>query len=250
MNKLENKVAVVTGGNSGIGYAAAEELVAQGATVVITGRNPEATEKAAKALNVKGLVSDQSSLPAIDRLVAEVKALFTKVDILFINAGVSSFAPIGQITETEFDNMLNVNFKGSLFTLQKFLPILNEGASVIFLSSINAYAAMPNATVYAASKAALNSLMKTAAFELAQKKIRVNAVAPGPILTPIFEKLGFTAEAFQQFQSDLSERIPLKRFGTATEVAKLVAFLSSDDAAFITGSEYLIDGGITLNSLQ
>jgi NAD(P)-dependent dehydrogenase (short-subunit alcohol dehydrogenase family) len=134
MHNLKNKVAVVTGGNSGIGYATAEELVAQGATVVITGRNPEATEKAAKALNVKGLVSDQSDLPAIDRLVAEVKAFFTKVDILFINAGVSSFAPIGQITETEFDNMLNVNFKGSLFTLQKFLPILNGGIKSHFTS--------------------------------------------------------------------------------------------------------------------
>src|SRR5882724_3537006 len=139
MNKLKNKIAVVTGGNSGIGYATAEELAAQGATVVITGRNPDATIKAAKELNVKGIVSDQSNLLAIDRLVAEVKTLFAKVDILFINAGVSSLAPLGQITETDFDNMLNVNFKGSLFTLQKFLPILNEGASVIFLSSINAY---------------------------------------------------------------------------------------------------------------
>jgi NAD(P)-dependent dehydrogenase (short-subunit alcohol dehydrogenase family) len=250
MEKLKNKVAVVTGGNSGIGYATAEELAAQGATVVITGRNPEATEKAAKALNVKGFVSDQGDLQAIDKLVFEVRTSFGNVDILFINAGVASFAPLDQITEDEFDKTLNVNFKGSLFTLQKFLPILNEGASVIFLSSINAYASMPNSIVYSTSKAALNSLMRTAAFELAPKKIRVNAVAPGPIVTPIFEKLGFTDEAFKIFQNDLSERIPLKRFGKPSEVAKLVTFLGSDDAAFITGSEYLIDGGITLNSLQ
>jgi NAD(P)-dependent dehydrogenase (short-subunit alcohol dehydrogenase family) len=247
MSNFKNKVVVVTGGNSGIGYATAKEFVAAGAKVVITGRNKQAVDKAASEIKAEGIVSDQGDLKAIDQLVAAVNTRYGKVDILFINAGVAAFAPLEAVTEEQFDTILGINFKGAYFTLQKFLPLLKEGSSVTFLSSVNATAAMANSSVYGTSKAALNSLTKIAASELAPKKIRVNSVSPGPIETPIFGKLGMPEEALQQFGAAITERVPLKRIGTSEEVAKLVLFLSSDDAAFITGSDYVIDGGVILN---
>jgi NAD(P)-dependent dehydrogenase (short-subunit alcohol dehydrogenase family) len=249
MKKLANKKAVVTGGNSGIGYASAEELISEGAEVIITGRNKSAVDEAARSLGAKGIVSDQGKLSDIDELVKTVKQEFGTIDILFINAGVAAFAPVENLTEALFDDIVNINFKGALFTLQKFLPLLKEGSSVTFLSSINAYAGMPNTSVYGASKAALNSVMRTAAYELAPKGIRVNAICPGPIETPIFGKVGLSQEAIGHFSVTMQQRVPLKRFGTSKEVAKLVSFLSSDDAAFITGSEYVIDGGLNLNPI-
>ena len=249
MTKLKGKVAVVTGGNSGIGYASAKDLIDHGAQVILTGRNAEAVNKAAEELGAVGVVADQSSLSDTDNLVEKVKTQFGKVDILFINAGVIALAPFEGLTEEQFDSNMNINFKGAFFTLQKFIPILNEGASVINLSSINAYTGMPNTAVYAASKAALNSLTRTAAFELAPKKIRVNVVCPGPVSTPIFGKVGFDESAINEFGQAMQNRIPLNRFGESEEVAKLVTFLASDDAAFITGSEYVIDGGVNLNPI-
>jgi len=249
MTRLTNQVAVITGGNSGIGYATAAELIAQGATVVITGKNAEAVAEAARTLGkgTVGIAADQSSLTDTDALAAAVKGQFGTIDVLFINAGVAALAPLEAITEAQFDQSMDVNFKGAFFTLQKFLPLLKEGSSVTFLSSVNAYTGMPNTSVYGASKAAMNSLMRTAATELAPRGIRVNAVCPGPIATPLFGKVGLPPEAVQSFGAAMQQRIPLKRFGDATEVAKLVAFLSSADAAFITGSEYVIDGGVNLN---
>jgi NAD(P)-dependent dehydrogenase (short-subunit alcohol dehydrogenase family) len=249
MEKLQNKTAVITGGNSGIGFATAKELIAQGAKVLITGRKQNFVDSAAKEIGATGFVSDQSNLEDIDKLVAEVTRQFGSVDILFINAGIAAFAPLGSIEEEQFDSVVGTNFKGALFTLQKFLPLLKEGSSVIFLSSVNAYTGMPNTCVYAASKAALNSLMRTAAYELSAKGIRVNAVCPGPVNTPIFGKVGLPEEALQQFAGAILQRVPLKRFGTPEDIAKLVAFISSDDASFITGSEYVIDGGLNLNSV-
>lgn len=251
MLNLQNKIALVTGGNSGIGYAAAKEFIAQGATVVLTGRRPEAVAEAVQALGsgTVGLVSDQASLPDIDQLVATVREQFGRLDVLFINAGVAALAPFEHLTEAQLDQNMNVNFKGAFFTLQKFLPLLSSGASVILLSSVNAYSGMPNTAVYAASKAALNALGRTVAYELAPRNIRVNMVNPGPVETPLFGKIGFSEEAIQQFAGAMQQRIPLKRFGQAGEVAKLVAFLASDEAAFITGSEYNIDGGVNLNPI-
>jgi len=249
MSDLSGKTVVVTGGNSGIGYATARKLKELGAAVMITGRNPQAVDQAATELGVLGVVADQANLRDIDRLVERAKDEFGRFDVLFINAGVAAFAPVEHLTEEQFDTTMNVNFKGALFTLQKFLPILRDGASVINLSSINAYTGMPNTAIYAASKAALNSLTRTAAFELASRKIRVNSVNPGPTNTAIFGKLGMPDEAIQEFASAMQNRIPLKRFGEPEEVANLVAFLASDDSSFITGGEYNIDGGTNLNPL-
>lgn len=249
MSTLLNKIAVVTGGNSGIGYATAKELVEKGATVIITGRNKAALDKAAAELNVTAIESDQSDLKAIDALVANVKANFGKVDILFVNAGIGSFLPIEAADENHFDSIMNINFKGAYFTLNKFIPSLNDGASVVFLSSVNATSGMPNTSVYAASKAALNSLVKVASIELAPRKIRVNSVSPGPIETPIFGKLGMDEASLAGFSALVIDKIPLKRFGDAVGVGKLVTFLASDDASFITGSDYVIDGGGTVNQL-
>lgn len=249
MNSLNGKVAVVTGGNSGIGYATAKKLKEKGATVIITGRATEKVNAAVKELGVKGIVADVSDLSAIDRLVGEVEDVYGKVDILFVNAGIFQPAPVGQISEEMFDHQMGINFKGAVFTVEKFLPILNEGASIINLSSINAYTGMPNTAVYAASKAALNSYTRTAATELAPRKIRINSVNPGPISTPIFEKTGMSEDQLNGFAEAIQNRIPLKRFGQPEDIANLVTFLASDEAAFITGSEYNIDGGTNVNPL-
>lgn len=249
MGKLDGKVAVVTGGNSGIGYATAAKLKADGAKVVITGRDAGRVKNAADELGVTGIVADVKDLSAIDALVNEVKSTLGNVDVLFVNAGIFAPAPVGQISEEMFDNQIGINFKGAVFTTEKFLPILNDGASIINLSSVNAYTGMTNTAIYGASKAALNSYTRTAATELAPRKIRVNAVNPGPVSTPIFGKTGMGEEQLNGFAQAMQERIPLKRFGQPEDIANLVAFLASDDASFITGSEYNIDGGINVNPL-
>lgn len=249
MSNLNGKVAVVTGGNSGIGFASAKELKNQGAKVVITGRDPQKVSNAAQELGVTGFVADVSDLSDIESLVDHVKNEFGSVDILFVNAGIFQPAPVGQISEEMFDHQMGINFKGAVFTTEKFLPILNDGASIINLSSVNAYTGMPNTAVYAASKAALNAYTRTAATELAPRKIRINAVNPGPVSTPIFGKTGMPDEQLSGFAQAMQNRVPLKRFGQPEDVAKLVSFLASDDASFITGSEYNIDGGININPL-
>lgn len=251
MSTLQNKLAVVTGGNSGIGFATATEFVAQGARVIVTGRNQglidEATQKLGK--QAIGLLSDTANLEHIDELVGLVKAQGQKLDILFINAGIANFSPIEQVTEQHFDAITNINYKGAFFTLSKLIPLLNDNAAVTFLTSVNATTGMPNASVYAASKAALHAVVKVASTELSPRGIRVNAVSPGPINTPLFGKVGLDEESLQGFATVIQNRIPLKRFGTAEEVGKLVAFLSSDQASFITGAEYVIDGGVNVNPI-
>lgn len=249
MSKLNGKIAVVTGGNSGIGYASAKEFKNQGATVIITGRDSEKVKQSADELGAKGIVADVKDLSAIDNLVTQVESEFGKVDILFVNAGIFQPAPVGQISEEMFDHQMGINFKGALFTTEKFLPILNDGASIINLSSVNAYTGMPNTAVYAASKAAMNSYTRTAATELAPRKIRVNSVNPGPVSTPIFGKTGMPEEQLNGFAQAMQDRIPLKRFGQPEDIARLVTFLASDESSFITGSEYNIDGGIIINPL-
>ena len=249
MSRLSGKKAVITGGNSGIGYATAQDFIANGAEVIITGRNAERVQKAAAELGAIGIVADAANLADTDGLVSEVQAKFGEVDILFINAGVFYPTPIGSFDEATFDKTMDINFKGAVFTLEKFLPILKEGASVINLSSINAYTGMANTAVYAASKAAMNSYTRTASTELAPRKIRVNAVNPGPVNTPIFGKTGMDEATIQGFASAMQNRVPLKEFGTPDAIAKLVTFLASEDAWYITGSEINIDGGMNVNAI-
>jgi len=250
MINLTNKVAVVTGGNSGIGYASAKELIAQGAKVIITGRNKESVGKAANELGATGIVSDQNKLEDIDTLVAEVKSKFGKVDVLFLNAGVANFSSVEEATEAHFDGIIDSNVKGVYFTVQKFIPVLNDGASVIFNTSVNAVLGAPGSGVYSASKAAIISFNRVLAVELAPRKIRVNAVSPGPVATPLYGKLGLSEEEVNGFGTVLGQRILLKRFAQPEEIANVVRFLASDDASFITGSEITVDGGLTVNALM
>lgn len=249
MKTLKNKIAVVTGGNSGIGYASAKELAAQGATVVIVGRNSVTIQQAAEELGVIGFTADQTDLKSIDKLVAFINYKFGQLDILFLNAGNASFAPIEQATEEHFDNLINTNLKGTYFTLQKLLPLFNNGGSIIFNTSVNASLAMTNSSVYAASKAALLAVNKVAAGELAPRQIRVNAISPGPVQTPLYGKLGLQKEEVEGFGSALGEKILLKRFGESQEIANAVVFLASDASKFITGTELVVDGGLTVNTV-
>lgn len=215
--------------------------------VIITGREADRVVTAAAELGVRGIVADVTDLLAIDSLVTQVKNEFGKIDVLFVNAGVFNPAPVGQISEEMFDMQMEINFKGAVFTTEKFLPVINDGGSI--LSSINAYTGMPNTAIYGASKAALNAYTRTASTELAPRKIRVNSVNPGPTYTPIFGKTGMAEDQLNEFAGAMQNRIPLKRFGQPEDIAKLVTFLASDDASFITGGEYNIDGGININPL-
>lgn len=239
MKNLKDKVAVITGGNSGIGYAAAKKLKENGAHVIITGRRKEAVENAAAELNVTGLTADQSKLSDIENLVRRVRDQSGKVDILLVNAGISKISTIQQIEESLFDEIMNVNFKGAYFTLSRFIPLLNDGASVIMLSSTSATISPQSASVYAASKAAINAVVKIAALELASRNIRVNAVSPGPVATEIMNKLGLD----ETLENQLLQSVPMKRMGKAEEVASMINYLASEEASFLTGANFLVDGG-------
>lgn len=249
MQKFNNKRVVITGGSSGIGLAAAQLFTNAGAEVYITGRNKEAVEKEAKNSGSTGVVSDQSSLSDIEELVKKATGGGKKIDVLFINAGIAAFAPIAAISEDHYDSIMDINVKGALFTLQQFIPHLNQGASVIFLSSINAYNAMENSAVYAASKAAMNAIAKVAAIELAPKGVRVNVVSPGPVNTPIWSKVGMSAEQLSQLSGLIQGKVPLKKFGSPEEIAKAVLFLASEDSSFTTGAEFVVDGGFNLHTM-
>lgn len=243
---LKNKIAIVTGGNSGIGFATAKELITQGATVIITGRRKEATEKVAGEIGAIPFVADQSVVQDILELSKAIEKQFGKIDILFINAGITGEASlIENASEENFDAVMDINFKGAYFTLSKFIPLLNDGAFVVFLSSNTATMRSPQSSIYQASKAAINSIAKTAAAELAPRKIRVNTVSPGPTRTNVLNSsYGETTAA--TIWENLANIVPLKKIGTAEDVAKMVTYLSSENASYITGADFLIDGGMTL----
>lgn len=247
MNKLSNKTAVITGGNSGIGLASAKEFIHEGARVLIMGRDQKTLDSALKELGpqASGVQGDITNLTDLDRLFSEAKAKLGKIDILFANAGVAQFAPFDQTDEKLFDANFNVNVKGSFNTVQKALPLLADHASVIFNTSIVNVKGFPGTSAYSASKAALRSLVRTLATELVGRGIRVNAVSPGPIDTPIYGRLGMPAEAVTQMAAGFEQAIPMKRFGKASEVAKAALFFASADSSFITGSELAIDGGLS-----
>lgn len=247
MHDLTGKVAVVTGGNSGIGLATAQELKNSGAKVAITGRSADSLQEAINslgedALSFQGDVTDTDHL---DTVFSEVAAKFGKIDILFVNAGIAKFAPLEGVTPEFLDETMNINFKGAFFSIQRALPHLNDGASIVLNTSINAHIGMPNSSVYAASKAALISLVRTLSAELVGRGIRVNAVSPGPIETPIFGRMGMPDEQLQEMAQGIQQQIPLGRFGKPKEIAKTVAFLASPDSSFIVGSEIIADGGMS-----
>ncbi len=242
MKRLEGKVALVTGGNSGIGLATAKRFQEEGAKVAISGRNRKTLDEAVKSIGngIVAVQADVSKLEDIDKLYAEVSKKLGKIDVLFVNAGVAKFAAFAETTESLFDENFDTNIKGAYFTIQKALPFLNDGSSIILNTSVAGSTGVEGASAYSATKAALRSLARTAAAELVGRGIRVNAVAPGPIVTPIFEKTGLPKEAFDGF----AQKVPMKRFGQPEEVAGAVAFLASKDASYITGVEVNVDGGL------
>jgi len=246
MKRLEGKVAVVTGGNSGIGLASARRLREEGARVVITGRDRKTLDAAAVAIGAGtvALQSDASKLEDIERLFAEVEAKVGKIDVLFANAGIARFAPYSASQAAVFDELFATNVKGVYFTLQKAIPHLNDGASVILNTSVAGSKGAENMGIYAATKAAVRSFARTAAAELKERSIRVNAVAPGPVATPIFGRSGLSEEQIDGFKAGISSRVPLGRIGRPEEIAGAVAFLASEDASYITGVELNVDGGM------
>jgi len=247
MGKLEGKVAVITGGNSGIGLATAKEFREQGAKVVITGRDQQTLNAAKREMggDVLAVRSDTSSLTEIDQLFATVKETFGHIDVLFVNAGVGKFVPVEAVTEDLFDSIMDINFKGAYFTIQKALPLMNDNAAIILNTSINAHIGMPNSSVYAASKAALITLARTLSAELVGRGIRVNAISPGPINTPIFNRLGLPPEALEETAKNIRAQVPMKRFGRPEEIAKTALFLASSDSSFLLGTEIVADGGMS-----
>jgi NAD(P)-dependent dehydrogenase (short-subunit alcohol dehydrogenase family) len=243
--KLTGKVAVVTGGSTGIGFATAKQLVQDGAKVVITARNRAALDQAVAELgpNAIALVSDTAKLEDIDRLAKKVEEL-GGADFLFVNAGIAKFAPVEAVDEAHYDEIQNVNTKGAFFTVQRLLPHLRSGASVVFNTSIVDEKGMPSTSAYSASKAALRSLTRTLAAELLPRGIRVNAVSPGPIETPILGKMGLPADVAQGMAAQFVEINPMKRLGRPDEVARAALFLGFD-ASFTTGAELPVDGGMS-----
>jgi NAD(P)-dependent dehydrogenase (short-subunit alcohol dehydrogenase family) len=246
MKRLEGKVAVVTGGNSGIGLATAKRLQEEGAKVAIAGRSRKTLDDAVRAIGngVVAVQADVAKLTDVDKLYAEVSKKLGKIDVLFVNAGVAKFAPLSETSESGYDEVFNINIKGAYFTIQKALPFLNDGASIILNTSVVDSKGFEGASAYSATKAALRSLARTAAAELVGRGIRVNAVAPGPIVTPIIERTGLPKEAIDQFVKETVAKVPMKRFGQPEEVAGAVAFLASQDASYITGVEINVDGGL------
>jgi NAD(P)-dependent dehydrogenase (short-subunit alcohol dehydrogenase family) len=244
--RLAGKIALVTGGNSGIGLATARRFVEEGAHVIITGRRPEALEEAAASIgrNVTTVAGDVSNLQDLDRLFAVVKEKHGHLDILFANAGWGEVAPLAVATEAHFDQTFDLNVKGTFFTAQKALPLLRDGGAIILNSSVSNVMGLPAFTAYAASKAAVRSFARGWAMELKERRIRVNTVSPGPIDTPALGKTGLTPEQVRQIAAQWASEIPLGRRGEAGEIAAAVAFLASDEASFITGADLPVDGGM------
>ncbi|HXB57264.1 MAG TPA: SDR family oxidoreductase [Vicinamibacteria bacterium] len=244
-NKLENKVALITGGTTGIGLATAKRFAEEGARVVVTGRNPETLAAARGDLDgqVEVLESDAADEDQIADLFKTIAQKHKRLDVLFLNAGIALFAPLPAAPLADFDAMWKVNVRGPWLALKHALPLLSEGAAVIVNTSVVNQKGMPGTAAYAATKAALRAIVRVASAELASRKVRVNAISPGPIDTPILGKSGLPAPAIADFRNGVPSRVPLARFGTADEVASAAVFLASGESSFISGSEIAVDGG-------
>ena len=243
--KLEGKIAVVTGGTSGIGLATAKRFVAEGAVVFITGRRQAELDRAAEEIgpNAVAVRADSSNLTDLDRLYSRVKMEKGRIDILFANAGIGEFATLGEITEEHYDKTFNTNVKGVLFTVQKAVPLFRDGGSIILNASTVASMGTPAFGVYSATKAAVRNFARSWILDLADRHIRVNVVSPGPIATPGLDGLAETEEQARQFKAGMVANIPMGRLGAPDEVAKAVVFLASDDSSFVNGTELFVDGG-------
>jgi len=242
--RLDGKIAVITGGNSGIGLATAQRFVQEGAYVFLTGRRQNELDKAVNQIgksNGIGVQCDVSNLRDLDRLYATVKQAKDRIDILFANAGIAEFAPLGSITESHFDKIFSINVKGLLFTVQKALPLFQDGGSIILTASVGGSKGVEALSVYDATKAAVRSFARSWTVDLKNRKIRVNAVSPGLIDTPMTRT---TNESQKQLNKNFLSTIPLERMGTPDDIAKAVAFLASDDSSYITGIELFVDGGV------
>lgn len=246
MSRLKNKTALITGGNSGIGLATAKEFLEQGANVIITGRSAAALEKAKKELNgqVHTILSNAGNLNDIRSLAKEVQQITPHLDVVFVNAGIGRFAPVEAVTEEHFDEQFNTNVKGAFFTIQQLLPVIKDGGSIILNTSVAAHMGMASSSIYSATKAALLNLARTLSTELLPRKIRVNAISPGPIATPILDKTGLTAEQVEGFKSSIQTQVPIGRMGDPSEIAKVATFFASDDSSFVLGTELIADGGM------
>ena len=246
MKKLENKVAVITGGNSGLGLAAAALFAQEGAKVAITGRNKATLDTAVAHIggDTLGLVSDLAAVDSLAKTYAEIESAFGKIDVLVVNAGVFAAAPLADFTEEMFDANSDINFKGAFFSVQRALPYLNDGASIILTSSAVIEKGFGYISAYAASKAAVRQLARSFSTELLDRRIRVNVLSPGPIDTPIFGRGGGSAEEVEGTKAMYASIVPVKRMGTADEVAKGFLFLASDDSSYMLGADLLVDGGV------
>ena len=247
--RFEGKVTVVTGGNSGIGLATARAYAQEGAQVVITGRDEQTLKEAAKEIGEEALAirADAAKISDIEKAMAEIKSRFGRIDALFVNAGIGKFIPMEQVTEAFYDDIMNINVKGLFFTVQKAIPLMPKGSAIVLNASINGHIALAGSSVYGASKASVINLAKSFSVDLLEKGIRVNAVSPGPVMTPIFNRMGLPAEQLQQTKDFITSMVPLKRFGTPDELANAVLFLSSPESSFILGSELIVDGGVLLS---
>jgi NAD(P)-dependent dehydrogenase (short-subunit alcohol dehydrogenase family) len=247
MKRFEGKTVLVTGGNSGIGFAAAQAFAAEGARVVITGRNAAAIEQTRTTIGGKTLaiLNDAAAPAAAEELAQEIVKAGVFLDAIFINAGMAEFVPFEKASASVWERTFDTNVKGPYFTLQALLPRINAGATIVLNGSINARIGMPDASIYAASKAALISLAKNLSAELLPRGIRVNVVSPGPVATPIYGKLGLDAETLKATAAQIQSQIPLGRFGTPEEIAATVLHLSASESAFIVGTEIIADGGMS-----
>lgn len=246
MGRLEGKVALITGGNSGMGLETARLFAAEGAKVIVTGRRSDDLDVAVKYIgkSAQGVQGDVSKMEDLDRLYDSIKRSHGHLDIVFANAGVGELAPLGAVTEAHFDKHFDINVKGLFFTVQKALPLMRDGGSIILNASVAASKGMEAFSVYSATKAAVRSFARSWTTDLKARKIRVNAISPGPIETPIFGKMGLSQEQVKEFGTSIASQVPMGRMGTSQEIATAALFLASSDSSYVTGIELTVDGGM------